>query len=96
MDDHSRTAIAAAVAGEMDARMADSPLLNDSLAVEFYTSAKKKRIPVIGLETALSGERMQQLGELCSVSVAWKRDYCRGAFAGRPAGRPDSDVEGDR
>lgn len=87
MDEHSRTAILAAVTRGMHAEMVDDPLLDDRLAAELYTDDEKEQITGIGLKTGLSEEQLQQLGEKYSLTEAWEMAFRHGAFAASSVAR---------
>lgn len=87
MDEHSRTALLAAVPRAMHAEMSDDPLLNDTLTAELYTDEEAEQMTAVGLKTALSDEETEGLGDTHSLREAWERIFRHGAFAASSVAR---------
>lgn len=81
MDEHSRTAVLAAVAREMHAETSTDPVLDDEFASELVTPDEKTQITEVAKQTGLSDTEAQQLGESYSIPEAWKVAFRGGAFA---------------
>lgn len=87
MDEHSRTALLAAVPRAMHAEMSDDPLLKDTLTAELYTDEEAEQMTGVGLKTALSDEETEGLGDTYSLHDAWERIFRHGAFAASSVAR---------
>ncbi len=81
MDEHSRTAIVAAVTRALHTERAENPILEDEIATELYTPEEAERVVERGLETALTEDQRQQLGADYSLIEAIEIIHRHGAFA---------------
>lgn len=87
MDEHSRTAILAAVTRGMHAEMVEEPLVADTFAPELYTEKEAAEITEFALATALSEEQRRELGESYSMTDAYEMAFRHGAFAASAVAR---------
>lgn len=81
MDDHSRTAIVAAVTRGLHTERAENPILADEIATELYTPEEARRVVERGLTTALTDDQRQRVGDDYSPIEAIELIHRHGAFA---------------